>query len=124
MTYTHSAMTDEQYESILRKLNEQEVVLCMLKQQLTDTKDVLTFAEVVVYTGYKESYLYKLTSKNLIPHYKPEGKMIFFDRTELIAWLKRNPRKTLKEIDENVEKYIQYSNNKKVANMKNNCAKR
>ena len=33
----------------------------------------------------------KLTSKGIIPHFKPEGKMIYFERTQLEKWLLRNP---------------------------------
>lgn len=56
------------------------------KPDLT-TKAVLTFQEVLEYTGFSASYLYKLTSLGLIPHNKPRGKMIFFNRLELEKWL-------------------------------------
>ena len=55
-----------------------------------NTKSVLTFQEACDYTGFSPSYLYKLTSSKSIPHYKPNGKMVFFDRLELEAWLKSN----------------------------------
>ena len=50
-------------------------------------KNVLTFDETSVYTGISKSYLYKLTSKRQIPHYKPTGKLIFFKLDELERWL-------------------------------------
>lgn len=52
-----------------------------------NTKNVLTFSEAVKYTGFKPSYLYKLTSQGIIPHYKPTGKLLFFKRQELEEFL-------------------------------------
>lgn len=54
--------------------------------------------EACVYLGISESLLYKLTSSKEIPHYKPRGKMLYFDKTELDAWLKQNNVPTLGNI--------------------------
>ncbi len=51
------------------------------------TKKVLSFKEACEYTGFKSSFLYKLTSDKRIPHYKPYGKKIFFRREELEEFL-------------------------------------
>lgn len=58
-----------------------------LKMAGLAAKPVLTFTEAVTYTGISASYLYKLTSQKLVPHYKPSGKLVYFDRTELDKWL-------------------------------------
>lgn len=63
------------------------------------SKNVLNFEEACEYTGFRASYLYKLTSTGKIPHYKPYGKMIFFRREELEEFLTRksdmkNPKKS------------------------------
>lgn len=63
-----------------------------------NTKEVLTLDEASQYTGMSKSYLYKLTGSMRIPHFKPTGKMVFFDRTELINWLKNNRVVTRDEI--------------------------
>jgi excisionase family DNA binding protein len=47
----------------------------------------LTFKEACNYLGYAPSYLYKLTYRNVIPHYKPTGKIIFFSKRELDEWI-------------------------------------
>jgi excisionase family DNA binding protein len=47
----------------------------------------LTFKEACAYLGYAPSYLYKLTYRKVIPHYKPTGKMIFFSKNELDQWI-------------------------------------
>ena len=51
------------------------------------TEKPLTFKEARDYLGFSSSYLYKLTSLQLIPHYKPSGKVIFFSKEELRAWV-------------------------------------
>lgn len=66
---------------------------------LLSQKTVFTFDEVAVYTGLSKSYLYKLTCSGNIPHYKPNGKHIYFDKKEIDAWLLRNRVKTADEIE-------------------------
>ena len=68
-------------------------------------KNVLTFIEAAMYSGFSKSYLYKLTSTKKIPHSKPMGKMCFFDRVELEAWLKSNRVSTTDEISMKAQAY-------------------
>jgi len=70
--------------TILEKLSKLEELL-----KKKDDKP-LTFKEACVYLGYAPSYLYKLTYKKVIPHYKPTGKMIFFSKNELDEWIFRS----------------------------------
>lgn len=72
-----------------------------------NTKAVLTFQEAVEYTGLSASYIYKLTSTRQIPHSKPHGKMIFFDRQELENWLLQNRVATSGEIHDKAKAYCQ-----------------
>lgn len=51
-------------------------------------KKVLTLEEASKLLGYSISYLYKLISNKEIPHYKPNGKMVYFDNCELREWMK------------------------------------
>lgn len=68
-------------------------------------KNVLTFEEAVMFTGLAKSYLYKLTASGKIPHYKPSGKLIYFDRAELEGWMLRNPVRTAEEIEQQAINY-------------------
>ena len=77
-----------------------------LEQMLFLTKNVLSFDEASKFLNLSKSYLYKLTSGNLIPHYKPQGKMLFFERADLEAWLRQNPIKTQVQIEQEAQKYI------------------
>jgi len=62
------------------------------------TKGVLSFSEAIVFTGMSDSYLYKLTSQQKIPHSKPSGKLLYFNREELENWLLQNRVSTTDEI--------------------------
>lgn len=70
------------------------------------TKEVLTSDEVARYMGISKSYLYKLTMKGEIPHYKPLGKMCYFNRKEVEAWLQQNRCATATEIADTANRYL------------------
>lgn len=76
-----------------------------LERLLTANKEVLTFEETCDYTGISRSYLYKLTASGNIPHSKPNGKMIFFEKSKLNNWLLQNRRKSHAEITDDTLKY-------------------
>lgn len=80
-----------------------------LLTQSVQSKTVLNIDDVATLTGYSKQYLYKLTSKNKIPHYKPQGKNIFFKKEELENWMLQNRQATVDEIEQEA---ISYSVNK------------
>ena len=71
---------------ILKKLDNIET---MLQQQNINTKEVLSFSEASLLLDVSHSHLYKLTSTKQIPHYCPQGKKLYFERTELLQWMKK-----------------------------------
>ena len=66
----------------------------------------LTFEEAAEYTSLSKSTLYKLTCSNKIPCYKPSGKRLYFSKSELDAWILRNPVKTETEVEQEADDYI------------------
>lgn len=62
-------------------------------------KAVLNFAEAAQFLSFSKSYLYKLTHKGTVPHYKPNGKNIYFNRLELEQWLQTNKSLSTDEIE-------------------------
>lgn len=56
------------------------------------TNRVLTFEQGCQYLGYKKSYMHKLTSSGILPHSKPNGKTIFFERAKLEDWMLSNAK--------------------------------
>ena len=72
---------------------EPEVInerLKSIEETLYTTKDILNMKEVCQYLDISQSLLNKLTSSGEIPHFKPRGKMIFFEKKELIEWIKKS----------------------------------
>mgnify|MGYP001120841724 CR=1 FL=1 len=87
-------------------MQKQSVIQIMtdIRNLLLLQKDLFTISEVCSYTGYEKSYIYKLCSSKIIPHYKsPGGKSLFFDKTEIINWLKSNPVVTKEEMRKKIE---------------------
>lgn len=70
-----------------------------------NSKEVLTLKEVADYTGLSKSYLYKLTMRQEIPHYKPSGKCIYFNRLEVEQWLQSNRVSTEAELAQKAQNY-------------------
>ena len=66
----------------------------------------LTLKEAAEFLDFSRSYLYRLTSQGRIPCYKPEGKRVYFDRADLVKWLKRNRIRPQEEIAEEAATYI------------------
>lgn len=54
------------------------------------TKEILNVEELINYTGFARSYIYKLVHKNIIPYYKPNGKYLFFKKSDIDEWLLSN----------------------------------
>lgn len=92
-----------QEELILDKLSE---IANKLDEQNLLQKTVLTFNEACSYLDVSQSHLYKLTSTRQIPHFCPQGKKLYFNRTELDAWLQRNRQSTNDEIEQEVNEKL------------------
>ena len=88
----------------------------LLTAQSLQNKIVLNIDEVAQFTGLSKLYLYKLTSKNEIPHSKPNGKNIFFNKSEIEEWLLRNRQATNEELEAEA---VNYSVNRLTKNPNN-----
>ncbi len=88
---------------------QQKQIDCLTKNSIA-VKDALNLEEASLYTGIKKSTLYKMTSTGAIPFYKPSGKLIFFDRKELVEWLLSNRMKTSDELRQDAMAYIMKKN--------------
>ncbi|MAW96454.1 MULTISPECIES: helix-turn-helix domain-containing protein [unclassified Leeuwenhoekiella] len=66
--------------------------LARIESLLLANKKVLTLDEACDYTGMSRSYLYRLTSSGIIPHSKPSGKLVYFEREALEQWLLQNKK--------------------------------
>lgn len=77
-----------------------------IEKMMLSQKNALTFDEGAIFTGISKSHLYKLTSASIVPHYKPRGKMIYFDRAELEKWLLQNRVTPTDEIEAKASTYV------------------
>ena len=69
-------------------------------------RNLMTTTEAAKYLGLRPSYLYKLMMRRAIPYYKPNGKLCFFAREDLDAWLRRVRVKSQDEIDSEAARYL------------------
>lgn len=89
-------MTDTDIRALAEAISGR-VIIC--------SKPVLTADEAAQYMGISKSGLYKLLAARKIPHSKPNGKVVFFKREQLEAWLMSNPVATDEELDAAVDRY-------------------
>jgi len=90
-------------DEIIKRLERLER---LIESQSINTKEVLNFNETCQYLELSQSHLYKLTSTGAIPHYKPNGKKIYFNRPELNMWLLRNRTNSKEEIEQQAANYL------------------
>lgn len=69
-------------------------------------KNVLGIDDVVVLTGLSKSHIYKLTSSRQLPCYKPNGKLMYFDKAEVEEWMRQNRVITNEEAKQKALTYI------------------
>ena len=82
-----------EFINIYNKLEELE------KLTLLSAKEMLTIDEAA-------SYLYIMTCKKQIPYYKPNGKRLYFKKTELNEWLQSNRVSSVNEAESSAALYI------------------
>jgi excisionase family DNA binding protein len=90
----------------LQRLNEQLNARLDAIEQFAKlgAKSVLSIEEAALFTGYSTGWLYVLTHRRDIPHYKKGGKL-YFKKEELERWMTERPVKTKQAIDSEAETY-------------------
>ena len=65
----------------------------------------LTVSEASKYLSLSESSIYKMTSNRKIPFYKPSGRKILFNKSDLIVWIEKSKVDPLeKQFEESLKK--------------------
>ncbi len=92
----------------IKKMEEKIMAeLAEIKQlTLLSSKNVLTIDDVAQLTGITKSTIYKLTCGRKIPHYKPNTKLLFFDKKEIEDWMRQNRVNTNQEAEQNALAYF------------------
>lgn len=84
---------------------EQRVTL--LENVVFASKDVLTLEETSMFLGLSRSALYKMTHNNIIPFFRPNGKMIYFEKAELLEWIRSHRVASEAEIADKAKELMQ-----------------
>jgi len=72
---------------------------------LIQQKEMLNVQELSDYIGMSTSSIYKLVYNNIIPFYKPNGKILYFDREEINTWLRQNKSQSITQIQQQALDY-------------------
>ena len=73
-----------------RQIEELQKRMEAVEDILDNAKDVLTVEEASRFMDIARSSLYKMTSDRSIPFYRPNGKMIYFEKADILAWIRQN----------------------------------
>ncbi|SHM36157.1 helix-turn-helix transcriptional regulator [Myroides odoratimimus] len=90
----------ETIKLILEKLDYLEQLI------ISNNKEILSVEELEKYTGFKKSYIYHLVHFSKIPYSKPNGKYLFFEKSEIDEWLLKNKSLSDDQLQEKARVYI------------------
>jgi len=68
-------------------------------------KEIFNVEELCKYSGFTKSQIYSLVHKNIIPYFKPNGKCLFFKKSEINSWLLQNKSQTISQINDKAFEY-------------------
>lgn len=93
-----SAVTEKTFEERLMALEDiGKKAINRLKQRIEwleehyyVSKEMLTTDEAARYMGMSKGWFQKLVSAGAIPRHAPGGKLTYFDREDLIKYMRRN----------------------------------
>ncbi len=106
-TEIYSRKCEIEFKALKTRCAELERKVASLENIVCQTKEHLTLEEAAVFLGCTKSFLYKMTHLHTIPFYKPSGKMVYFEKSELIKWMTQNRSMSVDEIDERANKIIE-----------------
>ena len=87
-------------EMIMRSLEE------LKNLTLLSAKQALTTSDAARLTGLSKSHIYRLCCSHKIPHWKSDGgKLTYFSKDELTAWMLQHRVSTQSEIDQQAATY-------------------
>lgn len=73
-----------------RQIEELQKRMDAVEDILDNTKEVLSVEEAARFMDIARSSLYKMTSDRSIPFYRPNGKMIYFEKADILDWIRKN----------------------------------
>ena len=99
--------TTNEIEASPVAIAELEQRVTLLENVVFASKDVLTLEEASLFLGLSRGALYKMTHNNVIPFFRPNGKMIYFEKSELLEWIRAQRVASETEIAERAKQVMQ-----------------
>ena len=101
---TNKSAQDTQAQRNIADLQKR---MAFLENLLIPAKETLTLEEAAVFLGMKSSTLYKMTHEHTSPFYRPTGKMIYLEKSDLLEWVRQNREDSIDEIAEEARLHMQ-----------------
>lgn len=93
------------YEGIIEIKNMLKKMQIHEQESQNDDDQLLTIKDAAKMLCYSVPSMYRLIQAKEIPHFK-KGSKLLFSKNELTIWLQQGRRKTVVEISEDAEKYL------------------
>lgn len=93
-------------------IHQQRELRKAISLNIAQQKEMLNVQELSDYIGMSTSSIYKLVYNNVIPFYKPNGKILYFDREEINTWLRQNKSQSIPQLEQKALEYT-FKNTKK-----------
>lgn len=96
-----------QNQDLIKQVADLQHKLENMENILFAAKEVLSLEEAAIFMNVTKSNLYHMTHEQIIPFYKPGGKMCYFEKSELLKWMRRNRVSSMEEIEKEAEQRLQ-----------------
>ena len=73
-----------------RQIEELQKRMEAVEDSLDNAQEVLSVEEAARFMDIARSSLYKMTSDRSIPFYRPNGKMIYFEKADILEWIRKS----------------------------------
>ena len=105
---TITQITPSELESLIEGSLKRLLTTQVSENQQDTQPRLLNISQVAEYLTLSVPTIYGLVSKSQIPYMK-RGKRLYFSRDEVSEWVKRGKRKTIEEINSEVDSYLMTS---------------
>ncbi len=103
---TNETKTSGQDPEQERRFAEMQERIDKLESICYASKEVLNLEEAAAFLGIRKSTLYKMTHLSQVPYYKPAGKLVFFEKSALLDWVRSVKVKSENEIREEAAMHL------------------
>jgi len=91
-------------KELQEKVQELKTRIETLENVIFENKQVLSMEEAAIFLDLSKNSLYKMTHKHELPFYRPNGKLIFFERADLLNWVRSARVLSEKELEEETKR--------------------